>query len=562
MYFSFLRRTVRHHTITRERLFAAAVPAVLSLLILCGDVTFAGQSSPARKIVLVAGKITGHPKYTHEYEKNVILLKHLLETSPNLKGVRVEAHFQGWPQDPKTLDDADTIVLISDGADRRTENHPLYVGDRLQQLERQMQRGCGLVLFHWSTFNPSRYHDQITEWVGGYFDYETGSAPNKWYSAIKTWEGPVQLPHGEHPIGRGVRPFRVKEEFYYNLKFRPGDQRVTPIVLTRPPGETTDYAVGWAVERADGGRGFGYTGGHFYDHWWLPDYRRLILNAIAWTARADVPPQGVDSTLEEPIRALIVTGHNHPAHDWRKVTAALIAVLEQDPRLVVHVTEQPEDLATTRIADYGLLVMNYCNWDRGGLSDAAKQNFVNYLQRGGGLVLIHFANGAFTDTLPNKSSDWPEYRTRIVRRIWVHGQDQSGHDAYGPFNVRLTDAGKSHPITSGLADFDTTDELYFRQQGDLPITPLATARSKVTNQDEPMAWAYEYGAGRVFQTVLGHSDESIRKAGALIRRSAVWASKQPPLSFDPPLSLTEQVLVRDGSPWRAEAAATATEKKK
>src|SRR5713101_4388901 len=126
----------------------------------------AENQTAAKKIVLIAGPITGHPKFTHEYEKSVILLKHLLDTSPNLKGVRVEAHFKGWPAVEKTFDDADTIVMISDGGDRNESDHPLYVGERLKTLERQMRRGCGFVQFHWTTFNPSRVHEQITEWVG------------------------------------------------------------------------------------------------------------------------------------------------------------------------------------------------------------------------------------------------------------------------------------------------------------------------------------------------------------------------------------------------------------
>src|SRR5438876_12076117 len=96
-----------------------------------------------KKIVLIAGTITGHPKEAHEYEKNVILLKHLLDTSPDLQGkVRVEAHFKGWPSDPSTLDDADTIFLTSDGTDREEKNHPLYLGAHLPVVERQMKRGC------------------------------------------------------------------------------------------------------------------------------------------------------------------------------------------------------------------------------------------------------------------------------------------------------------------------------------------------------------------------------------------------------------------------------------
>src|SRR5437867_3807707 len=232
----------------------------LLLCFLCSFVSL--EAGKPKKIVLIAGPITGHPKEAHEYEKSVILLKHLLDTSSNLKGVVTEAHFKGWPQNPSTLDDADTIVMISDGSDRHETDHPLYVGDHLKVIEKQMKRGCGFVQFHWTTFHPSRFHDQITEWVGGYFDYETGTAPNKWHSAIQTWTGSVTIGAAKHPISRGVHPFQLQEEFYYRIRFRENDQRLQPIVLTRPPGETQDQIVGWSVERKERGRGFGSTGGH------------------------------------------------------------------------------------------------------------------------------------------------------------------------------------------------------------------------------------------------------------------------------------------------------------
>ncbi len=220
-----------------------------------------------RKIVLIAGTMIGHDKQTHEYEKSVILLKTLLDTAPNLKNVRTEACFHGWPDDERTLDDADTIVFVTDGSDRNEADHPLYVGDRLKVIDRQMRRGCGLVQLHWSTFAPIRAQEQITDWIGGFFDYETGTAANHWYSAIQTYTAPSLLGASSSPILRGVKPFTVEEEFYYRIRFRPDDARVTPILLSRPPGETVDYPVAWAVQRKDGGRGFGYTGGHFFKNW-------------------------------------------------------------------------------------------------------------------------------------------------------------------------------------------------------------------------------------------------------------------------------------------------------
>jgi mono/diheme cytochrome c family protein len=158
------------------------------------------------------------------------------------------------------------------------------------------------------------------------------------------------------------------------------------------------------------------------------------------------------------------------------------------------------------------------------LSDAAKAGFVKYLASGGGLVIIHFANGAFHFSLPEAGeSDWPEFR-KICRRVWDHTKKDIGHDPYGRFKVAMTDL--VHPITQGMRAFETTDELYFRQQGAEPIEVLATARSKVTGQLEPMAFVYPYGKGRVFQTVLGHDAASLRTPGPseLIQRAAAWAA--------------------------------------
>ena len=53
----------------------------------------------------------------------------------------------------------------------------------------------------------------------------------------------------------------------------------------------------WAVERKDGGRGFGFTGGHFHDNWGDDNYRKVVLNAVLWLAKADVPEKGVESKI-------------------------------------------------------------------------------------------------------------------------------------------------------------------------------------------------------------------------------------------------------------------------
>jgi type 1 glutamine amidotransferase len=482
------------------------------------------NESTAKKIVLIAGK-KSHGPGAHEYEKDVKLLKHCLDTSPNAKGVKTEAHFGGWPSDPATLDTADAIVLFSDGLDKQypIQQHPFLKGDHLAVVERQLHRGCGLAVIHWPLWVPGKVGQQnFTPWLGGFCDYE--NPPQAGMSDRVDWSRQL-----EHPICRGLAPFTFQDEYYGNVRFQGSDPRFTPILPF--PGKPKEPVWAWAWQRDDGGRSFAFIGGHSHANWQIDPLRKTILNAILWSAKAEIPVGGVSSTVADrpaatasrPIKALILTGHHHPGHPWRESTRAIQEVLWHDARFVVDVAADPEALAAPKLSDYDVVVMNYCNWERPGLSQAARSNLLKYVTEGGGLVVSHFANGAFGPGAhpPATRDNWPEYN-ELCRRIWIDGR--SSHDPFGPFRVEIT--GVKHPITAGLKAFDTVDELYFNQQGSLPIDPLATARSKVTGKDEPMAFAYTRGKGRVFQTLLGHAVQSIANPGEaeLLCRGCVWVA--------------------------------------
>jgi len=64
--------------------------------------------------------------------------------------------------------------------------------------------------------------------------------------------------------------------------------------------------VAWAVQRKDGGRGFGTSTGHFFDNWRNDNYRKLILNAVVWSAGLPVPTGGVTSSYmnEDEVNAI------------------------------------------------------------------------------------------------------------------------------------------------------------------------------------------------------------------------------------------------------------------
>jgi len=502
-----------------------------NLLISCSG----SEKEPETKIVLLAGK-KSHGPGTHEYIKTVRLIKAMLDRSPNLPNVSTEIYYGGWPEDAATLDDADLILTISDGRDGPLFSPvPFMTEERMAVIRKQMNRGCGLALIHFSTFASDHFGSDILEWSGGYFDWQGDDGERKWYSAIETLKSEVHL-NRDHEISNGIsQTFTLEDEFYYKIRFKDNDSRLTPL-LEVPELETVQdmgKVVAWCVERSDGGRGFATTTGHFFYNWQNPEYRTLMLNAIAWSAGLDVPDAGVksdyftdaqvtDILFGKSSKALILTGNNHPAHDWQMTTPVIRQALEAGGVLHVDVSTDIEDLHYYDLSDYDLLVMNYCNWeDSVGLSSNSKDAFSSYVSGGGGLVLVHFSNGAFHSSLPGASaSDWPEYR-RICRRVWDHDAD-SGHDEYGKFRVSPTNF--QHPITRGMQSFETEDELYYNQKGELPIEPLLVARSSDTGDDQPLAWAYTYGDGRVFQTVLGHDVKSLGtpEVQALLTRGALW----------------------------------------
>jgi putative heme-binding domain-containing protein len=519
------------------------------------------SAADRKKIVLIAGKKSHGPvgNGIHDYGWSVRLSKVMLDNSNVKDQVRVEYHLDGWPAEARAVEDADTIVVISDGRDGDQYEESLHLADdeRVANVDRLMKRGCGLVTFHFSTFAPQKYAEKVLDWNGGYFQWET-DGQRQWYSAITTAEAEVRVATPDHPVARGLESFKMREEFYYNLRFRSEESKAatsrrTPKESVRPiwevpalPGRDRDgRVVAWVRQREDGGRGFGTTCGHFYENWKHDQFRKAILNGIVWTAKLDVPAGGVEArfyTHEEiekqlaaerhqSIRVLLFAGNEaHKWHNWEKTTPAIRAALERDDRVKVEISHDIEDLAQKKLGDYQVILLNYCNWhDPRGLSDASKAAFVQFLKHGGGLVVVHFANGAFHFSLPMaEGSDWPEYR-KIVRRVWDHhGKEgpKSGHDAFGQFAVRV--ANGKHAITDGLKDFDVTDELYFNQAGTEPVEPLITARSKVTGKDEPLAFAYEYGQARVFQTLLGHSEQTYEtpEARELLRRAVAWAARR------------------------------------
>lgn len=275
------------------RLHGCLFLVVTTLNLLFADVVVA-----KKKIVFVAGN-KSHGYGAHEHYAGCTLLARSLKQG--LSNIETVVYRNGWPLDPQAFDGTDTVVLYADGG----PNHP--VNPHLEEFDKLVKQGMGVVFIHYAVEVPKGPSgEKFLDWIGGYFEPDWSVNPH-WTAKFN------KLP--KHPITRGVQPFEINDEWYYHMRFREGMQGVTPI-LTDLPGPKTlvrpddphsgnphvrraviqnkePQHVAWAFERADGGRGFGFTGGHFHWNWGDPNFRKLVLNAIVWTAQAKVPDNGV-----------------------------------------------------------------------------------------------------------------------------------------------------------------------------------------------------------------------------------------------------------------------------
>ncbi|NBU11773.1 MAG: dehydrogenase, partial [Proteobacteria bacterium] len=199
--------------------------------------------------------------------------------------------------------------------------HPFLQGDRLQKIGALMQKGVGLGAIHYAVEpTTAKGNAEFRDWIGGCFE--------TYWSVNPHWDGDFkELP--KHPVTSGVKPFKTNDEWYYHMRFRDGMKDVTPILTALPPERTTGWNkdkpadakpsthggnkdvfaavverkepqhVMWVATRPDGGRGFGFTGGHNHLNWGNNDQRKLVLNSILWIAKASVPANGVESAVTQ-----------------------------------------------------------------------------------------------------------------------------------------------------------------------------------------------------------------------------------------------------------------------
>lgn len=276
--------------------------------------------SRTRKVVFLAGR-RSHGYASHEHRAGCMLLAKALEESDLNVATKV---INIWPEDTSVFDDADVIVSFADGG----RGHPFM--RHMGEIDALMKRGVSLVCLHYAVeIPPGKPGANFLRWLGGYF--ETHWSVNPHWTANFT-----ALP--DHPVARGVQPFAINDEWYFHMRFRPDMESVRPILSALAPDDTMrrkngphsgnehvrkavaakePQHVGWAHARADGGRAFGFTGGHVHWNWGEDNFRKVVLNAICWCAHLEVPDGGVAS-LTPDLAALQANQDGEPGKRFNR----------------------------------------------------------------------------------------------------------------------------------------------------------------------------------------------------------------------------------------------------
>ncbi len=271
----------------------------LVLLLLAG--VLAGESAD-KKILLIAGR-PSHGPGDHEFRAGSLLLEKCLDQLP---GITAEVHDMGWPKSDDVFKGADAILVYADGGGR----HPAMRPERVKLINGLIAKGAGVGCAHYGVEVPAGDTGKtMQDWIGGYYEHK--------FSVNPMW-APDYQKFPRHPIANGVKPFKVVDEWYFNMRFRAdGVGKVTPILTAKPGKDVRDgpyvYPRGpykhivegegraetmmWAYERPNGSRGLGFTGGHKHTNWGNANYRKVVLNGLLWLAKAEVPKGGVQSRI-------------------------------------------------------------------------------------------------------------------------------------------------------------------------------------------------------------------------------------------------------------------------
>ncbi len=241
---------------------------------------------------------------------------------------------------------------------------------------------------------------------------------------------------------------------------------------------------------------------------------KTLIHALAVSA---LVVGAVGQAAPRDVRALIVTGgHDYDRHGfdtlWRGFGNISI-------RIVTH-PDAHKWFEADRAKEYDVLVFYDMHQE---ISAEARQNLLELLRKGKGLVVMHHALADYQDW-----DEWLEvvggrFRLQETERDGVRRPPSTWKDGVA-FRVRV--ASPKHPVVRNVRDFDILDETY----GDLDIlrTVAPLLRTDEPSSSPIIAWAHTYGRARVVALQSGHDRTAWENPQfrRILYQAILWAARR------------------------------------
>jgi type 1 glutamine amidotransferase len=244
---------------------------------------------------------------------------------------------------------------------------------------------------------------------------------------------------------------------------------------------------------------------------------------------------------QKPLRVLVVAGGC--CHDYATQKEVLKKGIEARVNAVVEVAYDPTKSTKPlfdlfKSPDWGknfdVVVHDECAAD---ITDQAYvANIVNAHKNGLPAVNLHCAMHSYR---------WGSFKEPVKagadNASWYEmlGLQSTGHGPQQPIAITFTD--KSHPVTTGLADWTTINEELYNNVQILGAKTLATGLQKVPEKKDKkgkvtpaseanaiVAWTNEFGPKktRIFSTTIGHNNATVEDARYLdlVARAVLWSA--------------------------------------
>ncbi len=249
------------------------------------------QAAESVKIVLVAGQVKEVDKMGHhDYLGGCRIMEALLKQTPGVEVVLVKKE---WPENDSAFDGAASVVFYTDGGGKQAY---LATPEHVALVQKLADGKTGLVNIHQAVEFTPAFAKQSADWTGGV--YNALSSRGHWDS--------VHDKFPEHPITRGVTPWKINDGWLNHFKFPAEMKGITPLVwsgkeaLGSPEGGDKDV-VSWTFDRASGGRSFNFSGLDAHQAWELDGMRKLVINGILWSAGVEIPAGGAKSEADKAL---------------------------------------------------------------------------------------------------------------------------------------------------------------------------------------------------------------------------------------------------------------------